>query len=127
MLEKTRMLLLCSLLFAACAFAGCAAVRESQLKCGVAETVITPGVKDRPEVYGELYARALVLVNGDQRAVLVTLDLGSLVQKDSDALTYAYSDLLLGTISKGSGIPVEDILVNTSQTHNAPCDLPPEH
>ena len=47
----------------------------STLMAGAAETVIT-SIKDRPEVYAELYARALVLDDGKIRLAIVTADYG---------------------------------------------------
>ncbi|MCX6872703.1 MAG: hypothetical protein NTW21_02695 [Verrucomicrobia bacterium] len=97
-----------TLAITAAAFAG---QNDVSLKCGVAETVITR-VKDRQEVYGELNARALVFAAANQRAALVTLDIGTLGND------YA-KDLLKG-ISNATGIPAENLLINPSHTHNAP-------
>ena len=62
--------------------------------------------------YGDLYARALVLADGTQRPAIVTADLGGFNMPDVE--------ILIDTISKASGIPEENIVVNTSHTHNAP-------
>lgn len=78
---------------------------------GAAETVITQ-VKDRPEVYMDLYARALVLGNGSQRLAIVALDIGT--------VSYGLSDELLQAVSAATGIPAENILICPSQTHSAP-------
>lgn len=78
---------------------------------GAAEVVITH-VKDRPEVYLDLYARTLVLGKGSQRLAVVTLDLGT--------ISYQVSDQLLRAINQATGIPTENILICTSQTHSAP-------
>lgn len=80
-------------------------------RCGAAETVITR-VKDRPEVYADLYARALVLEEGDRRTAIVTADMGT--------FSYRYCDRLLAAINKATGIPSENILICPSQTHNTP-------
>ena len=45
------------------------------LMAGAAETVIT-AIKDRPDVYAELYARALVLADGEKQFAIVTADYG---------------------------------------------------
>ena len=82
-----------------------------QLRCGAAETVITR-VKDRPEVYADLYARAMVFEQGPRRMAIVTADMGTF----SDA----YSDVLLEAIQKATGIEKKYILTCASQTHNAP-------
>lgn len=81
------------------------------LKCGAAETVITR-VKDRQEVYGELHACALVFAVANQRAALVTLDIGTLGND--------YAEDLLKGISNAAGIPADNILINPSHTHSAP-------
>ena len=47
----------------------------THLMAGAAETTIT-AIKDKPEVYAELYARALVLADGDIRLAIVTADYG---------------------------------------------------
>ena len=85
--------------------------RAGQLQCGAAETVITR-VKDRPEVYADLYARAMVLEQGTRRMAIVTADMGTF----SDA----YSDVLVDAIHKATGIEKQYILTCASQTHNAP-------
>lgn len=85
--------------------------RAGQLKCGAAETVITR-VKDRPEVYADLYARAMVLEQGPRRMAIVTADMGT--------FSYAYSDVLVDAIHKATGIEKQYILTCASQTHNAP-------
>ena len=92
----------------AAAFAG---RLDVSIKCGAAETVITR-VKDRQEVYGELHARALVFAGAEQRAALVTVDIGTF---GTD-----YADGLLKSISNAAGIPAENILINPSHTHSAP-------
>ena len=48
----------------------------SALMAGAAETVIT-SIKDKSEVYAELYARALVLADGEKHLVIVTADYGA--------------------------------------------------
>ena len=45
------------------------------LMAGAAETPIT-SIKDNPEVYAELYARALVLADGEKQLAIVTADYG---------------------------------------------------
>ena len=81
------------------------------LMAGAAETVITPA-KDRPDVYDDLYARALVLADDAQQLAIVTMDFGS--------LQFAYNSVVLKAINEASGIPEENIVINTSHTHNAP-------
>ncbi len=84
---------------------------ESTWQAGAAETVITD-VKDKPEVYMELYARALVLGSGQQRLAIVTLDIGTV----SDP----YAAACRKAIEEAAGIPVANILICPSQTHSAP-------
>ena len=100
-------------LLVVCALAGSDSVptNESSFMAGAAETVITR-VKDRPDVYDDLYARALVLGEGPRRLAIVTLDIGT--------VGYAYADQLRQGINTATGIPVENILICPSQTHSAP-------
>ena len=99
------------LILGALTFIGCKPSRDSRLMSGAAETVITQ-VKDRPDVYDDLYARALVLAEDSHRLAIVTVDIGT--------FDNTYFDLLLNAINKATGIPAENIIINTSQTHNAP-------
>ena len=78
---------------------------------GAAETVIT-SIKDKPEVYAELYARALVLADGEKRIAIVTADYGQ--------FTLQYNKVLLDAIEDATGIPPEHVVINCSHTHNAP-------
>lgn len=94
------------------------------LMAGAAETVVTR-VKDDPtqrvlrlidkppedleDVHDELYARALVMSDGAQHFVIVTVDIGSL---DGQAV--------LSAIEKATGIAKTNIAVNWSHTHGAP-------
>lgn len=78
---------------------------------GAAEAVITR-VKDRPAVYDDLFARALVLgANGD-RLVIVATDMGT--------FSVEYADDLLRRIERTTAIPSGNIIITTTQTHNAP-------
>ena len=92
------------------------------LKVGAAEVKITPA---KPEsvylfpvrgaatgVNDDIYARALVLAQGDERAVIVTLDLIS--------MSIAYSERLAAAIEKATGITADRVVINCSHTHNAP-------
>ncbi len=83
----------------------------STLMAGAAETVIT-SIKDKPEVYAELYARALVLADGEKCLAIVTADYGQ--------FTLDYNKVLLDAIEDATGIPPEHIVINCSHTHNAP-------
>ena len=84
---------------------------EPTLMAGAAETVITQ-IKDRPEVYLDLYARALVLDRDGDRLAIVTLDIGT--------VSYGYADVLIKAIHGATGIAEANILICPSQTHSAP-------
>ena len=84
---------------------------ESTWLAGAAETVITQ-IKDRPEVYMDLHARALVLGTGEQRVAIVAMDLGT--------VNYALSGEIISAIHAATAIPQENILICPSQTHSAP-------
>ncbi|MXY93341.1 MAG: hypothetical protein F4047_15350 [Caldilineaceae bacterium SB0670_bin_27] len=78
---------------------------------GAAEAVITR-VKDRPVVYDDLFARALVLGADDDRLVIVATDMGT--------LSVEFADNLLRRIERTTDIPSGNIIITTTQTHNAP-------
>ncbi len=113
---------------------------KAELKAGAAETVITPKVVLKSladvnwlgevgdgyytpkegeliPVYGDLYARVLVLEDGRQSLAIVTLDMTS--------ISYERTDVLLGSIHKATGIPKENIVINCSHTHNEPDESDP--
>ena len=73
------------------------------LMAGAAETVIT-SIKDKPEVYAELYARALVLADGEKQLAIVTADYGQ--------FPLQYNKALLDAIQKATDIPPEHIVIN---------------
>ena len=81
------------------------------LRVGAAETVIT-SIKDRPDVYAELYARALVLADSEKQLAIVTADYGQ--------FPLWYNKRLLDAIQGATGIPPEHVVINCSHTHNAP-------
>jgi len=97
------------------------AAEKRAVMAGAAETVVTPAaegtfligpMKPSTGVNDDLYARALVLAEGDKRIAIVTLDyLGF----DID-----YTNLLLRAASEASGIPTDHIMLNCSHTHSAP-------
>ena len=84
---------------------------NTHLIAGAAETVIT-SIKDRPEVYAELYARALVLADGEKQFAIVTADYGQ--------FPLEYNSVLLDAIHQATGIPPAHVVINCSHTHNAP-------
>ena len=81
------------------------------LMAGAAETVIT-SIKDRPDVYAELYARVLVLADGEKQLAIVTADYGQ--------FSLQYNKVLLEAIQDATGIPPAHVVINCSHTHNAP-------
>ena len=101
------------------------AAEKKPLMAGAAETVVTPAAKGtfligpmKPStgVNDDLYARALVLANGDERIAIVTLDyLG---------FDFGFTRVLLTTASKASGIPTDHIMLNCSHTHSAALTAP---
>ena len=83
---------------------------------GAAENVITPTTE--LEVYEDLYARALVLVdcpevqtqeNGVRHLVIISLD----------QFGCAYYEIVLRAINRATGIPSHHIFLNYSHSHNA--------
>jgi hypothetical protein len=78
---------------------------------GAAEAVITC-VKDRPAVYDDLFARALVLGADDDRLAIVAADMGT--------FSVEYADELVRRIERTTDIPSGNIIITTTQTHNAP-------
>lgn len=84
---------------------------KTHLMAGAAETTIT-AIKDKQEVYAELYARALVLADGETQLAIVTVDYGQ--------FPLQYNARLLNAIHQTTGIPTEHIVINCSHTHNAP-------
>ena len=104
--------------------AGFGADPKTTLRAGAAETVVTPekGVlligpmKPADGGHDDLFARILVLDDGDLRLVLATLDyLG---------FDFAYTNLLLKAIAEAADAPVENVMLNCSHTHSAPLSAP---
>lgn len=81
------------------------------LMAGAAETPIT-AIKDKPDVYAELYARALVLADSEKQLAIVTADFGQ--------FPLHYNRVLLDAIQHATGIPPAHVVINCSHTHNAP-------
>jgi len=84
---------------------------RTTLMAGAAETTIT-SIKDKPEVYAELYARALALADGEKQLAILTVDYGQ--------FPLTYNKVLLDAIQGATGIPPERVVINCSHTHNAP-------
>lgn len=115
-------------------------IGKVELKAGAAEAVITPKIVLKSladvnwigevgdgyytpkegeliPVYGDLYARALVLEDGWQSLAIVTLDMTS--------ISYDRTETLLESINRATGIPKENIVINCSHTHNEPDESDP--
>ncbi|MDE0637487.1 MAG: hypothetical protein OXI43_16750 [Candidatus Poribacteria bacterium] len=84
---------------------------KTHLMASASETNIT-AIKDKPEIYAELYARALVLSDGETQLAIVTADYGQ--------FPLQYNTRLLNAIHQVTSIPTEHIVINCSHTHNAP-------
>ena len=82
---------------------------KNRLFGGAAEKLVTPAIEGE-EAYDDLYVRALVLADGRQQLAIITTDF-LIFHKP-------YMDVLLDAINKATRIPKENILINTSQTHN---------
>ena len=98
--------------------------RSNGIRAGAAETVVSPekgallvgSMKPAEGVHDDLFARVLVLDDGNTRLVLATLDyLG---------FDFAYTRLLLEAIAEPSGTLVDHVMLNCSHTHNAPLTAP---
>ena len=98
-------------------FSACKSAKDTTLMAGAAETVITR-VKIMPEVNDDLYARALVLAENRNYLAIVSVDIGTL--NETNTPPFEYPKVLLEAINEATGIPVENILINASHTHNAP-------
>lgn len=113
---------------------------NTELKAGAAETVITPKIilKSLADVnwigevgdgyytpkegeliplYGDLYARVLVLEDDGGSLAIVTLDMTE--------ISYERTDVLLESIHQATGIPKANIVINCSHTHNEPDESDP--
>lgn len=110
---------------ASLSMSGRLAAAESTLLAGAAEAVVTPDavgtfligpLKPSTGIHDDLFARVLVLADGDKRVALLTIDyLG---------FDFAYNDVLVASVSQASGIPAEHIMINCAHNHNAPLTIP---
>jgi len=85
---------------------------EIAFTAGAAETIVTPALKDM-HVYGDLYARALVLDDGREPLLLMAADSGGMSEHNFVAI-------LMRAIHAATGIRPERMMINTSHTHNCP-------
>lgn len=90
----------------------------AQLRAGAAKIDITN--REAGPVNDPLYARALVVTDGETTVVMVGLDVVSLGE-----IGYV-SDEYLGEVradlEKDLGVPPKNVLINTSHCHGVPCD-----
>lgn len=107
----------CSLLALVATVGTMAVARAAEpLLAGVAKVDITE--RDVARVNDPLYAKALVLKQGDQTAVLLTLDvvaIGEIGRVPNDFLAKLRQQL-----AKGPGIEPANVLVNASHCHGTP-------
>ena len=93
---------------------------DASLFFGIANRDITPDpavldwVTGRPygEVHDQIYVRAAVIGDGEERAVIISWDLVDA----GDSATWEVRE----SISAELGIPVENILINATHNHSAP-------
>ena len=106
-----------SLLWLACVATSAAAAEDAgALQVGAAKVDVTPGAGEMPDqmsgVLDPLYARAVVLSNGFERAALVTVDAGML---SSDTWRR------IGERAEAElGIPRENVVLTATHTHSVP-------
>src|SRR5437588_1947850 len=85
------------------------------LKAGAGRVDITPDTNAIPRPYtsilDHLYARAIYLENGHDRAVLLNADVG--------AISTAITDKVAGEISRQLNVPVTNILISATHDHSA--------
>ncbi|RIV85529.1 hypothetical protein D2V17_10435 [Aurantiacibacter xanthus] len=89
---------------------------SGQLRAGAARVDVTPAADDLPPgsqgVLDPLYARAIVVDNGHERAAMLTVDAGAL-------LTPLWEELRLRA-ERELDIPRENFLLTATHTHSAP-------
>jgi neutral ceramidase len=92
-----------------------AAAISGPLKAGAGRVDITPDANAIPRPYtsilDHLYARAIYLENGHDRAVLLNADVG--------ALSTAITDRVSAEISSGLNVPAVNILISATHDHSA--------
>jgi hypothetical protein len=87
-----------------------------QLKVGAAKYDITPSKAELPKnirgVLDHIFARAIVIDNGDKRAALVTVDIGAMSQD-----TWKH---LSERAKRELGIPIDNFMLTATHTHSVP-------
>src|SRR5437016_5013203 len=91
------------------------AAEVGALKAGAARVEITPDANAIPRPYtsilGPLYARAIYLENGQDRAVLLNADVG--------AIATVITDKVSADISRDLNVPAASILISATHDHSA--------
>jgi len=91
------------------------AAKVGALKVGAARVEITPDANAIPRPYTSildpLYARAIYLENGQDRAVLLNADVG--------AIATAITDKVSADISRELNVPTANILISATHDHSA--------
>jgi neutral ceramidase len=86
------------------------------LKAGAAKVDVTPAVNELPKTYDgildHLFARAIVVENGNARAALISVDAGAV----PDAVWKPVSE----QVEKDLGIPARNVLLTATHTHSVP-------
>lgn len=85
----------------------------AQLKAGVAKTDITN--RDAGLVNDPLYAKALILDDGRNKMVIITLDVVAI--EEIGPIRNGYLSEVRSRIEKELGIPPENVLINSSHCH----------
>ena len=80
------------------------------LLAGAREIQIT-STRDREKVHQDMYARSLVLSDGETRIAVITLDYG--------ALGIGPTTQIRKGIEEATGIPADHVTINSSHSHNA--------
>ncbi len=92
------------------------AQESAMLEAGAARVDVTPTAAQLPElmtgVHDPLYARAIVLRNGQDMAALIAVDAGSVSNELWQTVTQALEDK--------HGISPENVLISASHTHSSP-------
>jgi neutral ceramidase len=100
----------------AIAQAGVASAQGSGLRAGAARVDITPAADALPRNYlgilDRIYARAIVVDNGESSAALISVDAGAVPDSIWQAVTAA--------LEADFGIPATRVLISATHTHSAP-------
>jgi len=88
---------------------------NATLMAGAAENIFTPAMEEtsdwQPKVYEDVYARSLVLFDGQEYLVIITAD--HFMQ------SFDETEIMRRVINRATGIPPNNIFINFSHTHNS--------